>query len=75
MTARTYGAPLEQRCQRPGLWHIEGHVAIRVSNATGPGSWWMVYRPDADADGGRVLVTKQATLDRVRDWLRQEINR
>jgi hypothetical protein len=75
MTRRSTGAPLEQACQRPGLWHIEGHQAIRVSNATGPGSWWMVYRPDPNTDGGRVLVTKQATLERVREYIRQEMDR
>lgn len=70
MTTRSFGAPLEQTCQRPGLWHIEGHVVVRVHGRRKHKSWW-IYRP-ADAEWCPVVAS---SLTEARDWIRQEINR
>lgn len=61
---------LEQRCQRPGLWHIEGYVAVRVHGRRKQKGWW-IYRPTEDGPE-RVAVT--SSIGEARDWIRQEIS-
>lgn len=70
MTRRSYGAPLEQTCERPGLWRIEGHT-VRREVRHGRVRWW-ISRP---SDDGAMHVAVVSSLAAARDYIRQEVNR
>jgi hypothetical protein len=52
--------PLEERCERPGHWVIEGRDVRRV-RGTGDRRWQI------DGPGRKV---GRRTLDEIRDWIR-----
>jgi hypothetical protein len=69
MVDRSTGTALEEHCQRPGLWYIEGFQVLMRSHR-GKRAWW-VYR--ATEDGGKELLDRIPSLDAARDRIRQEI--
>ena len=72
MIERSFGALLEQRCEEPGLWWIEGYRVKRRRSKTGTVSWWI---SDTDENGDGVHRLFVPTLGQARDWIRREINR
>lgn len=53
--------PLEERCERPGRWVIEGRD-VRKLPAAAPGRRWQIIGPHP-----RVA---RRTLGEIRDWIR-----
>ena len=71
--AGVVSAALEQRCERPGLWWIEGYKVEKKSAYLGPRDLrWYVHKPTES--GGLKLVTLCRSLAQARDHIRQEIN-
>ncbi len=72
MTARSYGAPLEQSCLRPGCWQIEGYIVERRGHTDGRARWF-IAQPDARGAMRHIAVV--GSLGAARDRVRRELER
>lgn len=66
MTEHAEALGLEQKCVRPGLWHIEGYTVRRMGRGL-----WYTYREFTGrrAAAGLGTLISTTTLREAREWI------
>jgi hypothetical protein len=60
---QVWGLGLEEKCQRAGVWLIQGCEVVRARD--GHETYWTIF------NGDRVMTTA-ATLNDAREWIAKE---